>query len=313
MLAVLGITFPIFAMVALGYGMVARGLVFKPADMKVLGAFVLNITLPALIFSAVSARPVGEVFNLGYMGAYLFGGLATGLIAFVWFSATTGPGRRGVGVMGMTCPNSSFVGYPLMLIALPDIAGVVLAMNILVENIVLIPLALVIIEIGKGAGEAHLARRMVAALVGVLKRPMVIALILGLVASASGISLPEPLLRLMQMVAGSAAALALFVIGGSLVGIEVRGNRALVAQIVAGKLVLFPVMTYLAVIGLGALGLTLTPDMRAAVILAAAMPMFTIYTGFAQEVGHEGLASIAQLGATTASFITLNLLLVALI
>jgi len=75
MLAVLGITFPIFAVVARGYGMVSRQLVFLPADMKV-------------------------------------------LIAFVWFSATTGPGRRGVGVMGMTCPNSSFVGYALMLIAL---------------------------------------------------------------------------------------------------------------------------------------------------------------------------------------------------
>lgn len=312
MLAVLGITFPIFAMVALGYGMVSRGLVFKPADMKVLGAFVLNVALPALIFSAVAARPMREVFSVGYMGAYLAGGLATALIAFLWFSATTGPGRRGVGVMGTTCPNSSFVGYPLMLVALPDIAGVVLAMNILVENIVLIPLALVIIEIGKATGEAHIGRRIAGVLLGVLKRPMVIALILGLVVSASGVGLPAPLTRLLQMVAGSAAALALFVIGGSLVGINARGNRALAVQIVAGKLVLFPLMTFLAVIGLGALGVSLTPDMRAAVILAAAMPMFTIYTVFAQEVGHEGLASIAQLWATTAAFATLNILLVVL-
>jgi malonate transporter and related proteins len=313
MLAVLGITFPIFAMVALGYGMVSRGLVFKPADMKVLGAFVLNVALPALVYNAVSARPVGEVFNLGYMGAYLAGGLATMLIGFLWFSATTGPARRGVAVMGTSCPNSSFVGYPLMLIALPNVAGVVLAMNILVENVVLIPIALVIIEMGKGAGEAHLLKRMGNVLIGVVKRPLVIALILGLLASLSGVHLPEPATRLLQMLASSAAALALFVIGGSLVGIELKGNRALAAQIVAGKLIVFPLMAFLAVLGLAALGIALEGEMRVAVILAAAMPMFTIYSVFAQEVGHEGLASIAQLGATLASFVTLNILLAVLL
>ncbi|MEJ2037244.1 MAG: hypothetical protein P8X69_14905 [Maritimibacter sp.] len=57
----------------------------------------------------------------------------------------------------------------------------------------------------------------------------------------------------------------------------------------------------------------LSDDLRIAVILAAAMPMFTIYTVFSQEAGHEGVASIALLGATAASFLTLNLLLAVLI
>lgn len=309
MLAVFGITFPIFAMVALGYAMVLRGWVFKTADMKVLGAFVMNVALPALIFKAVSSRPIAEVFHPGYMGAYLGGALATMVVTFLWFSASTGPGRRGVAVMGTTCPNSSFVGFPLMLIALPDVAGVVLAMNIMVENVIIIPLALVIIELGKGAGTGHPLARMRNVFVGVVKRPMVIALLVGLAASFLGWSVPAPALRLIDMVSGSAAALALFVIGGSLVGIELKGNRALAAQIVAGKLLLFPAMTFLAVLGLSALGAPLDGQMRVAVILAAAMPMFTIYSVFAQEVGHEGLASIAQLGATAASFVTLNVLL----
>ena len=36
MLTVLGITFPIFAMVAIGYALVARGM-FRPQDMKIFG------------------------------------------------------------------------------------------------------------------------------------------------------------------------------------------------------------------------------------------------------------------------------------
>lgn len=311
MFAVLGITFPIFAMVALGYGLVAKG-VFKPADMRVFGAYVMNIALPALIFTAVASRPARDVFNPAYMSVYLIGALATMLVAFLWFSATTDPARRGVAVMGSTCPNSGFVGYPLMMILFPDHAGLILAMNMLVENVVIVPAALVIMELGKPAGVGHPAARVGKVLLGVLRRPMVIGMLLGLAVSLSGISLPAPMDRLTTMVAASAAALALLVIGGSLVGIPVRGSRSLAGQIMAGKLLFQPIFTLLAVLGLGALGLSLTGDLRTAVLLSSAIPMFTIYSVFAQEVGQEGLASIAQLGATTASFVTLNLLLVLL-
>lgn len=308
MFAVLGITFPIFAMVALGYSLVAKG-VFKPADMRVFGSYVMSIALPALIFTAVASRPAREVFNPAYMSVYLIGALATMLVAFLWFSATTDPARRGVAVMGSTCPNSGFVGYPLMMILFPDQAGLILAMNMLVENVVIVPAALVIMELGKPAGAGHPAARVSKVLLGVLRRPMVIGMLLGLAVSLSGISLPGPVDRLTSMVATSAAALALLVIGGSLAGIPVRGSRSLAGQIMAGKLLLQPAFTLLAVLGIGALGLSLTGDLRTAVILSSAIPMFTIYSVFAQEVGHEGLASIAQLGATTASFFTLNLLL----
>ena len=311
MFTVLGITFPIFAMVLLGYGLVARG-VFAVADKRVLGRYVLNIALPALIFQAVASRPVAEVFHPGYMGAYLAGGLVTMALAFGWFSLTTDPARRSVGVMGATCPNSGFVGYPLMLIPFPGQAGLILAMNMLVENVVLIPLALVIMELGKPAGTGHPFARMGKVLLGVVKRPMVIGMVLGLAISLSGLALPAPVTRLVGLVAASAAALALIVIGCALVDLPARGNRALAGQIVLGKLVAMPLITWLAVLGLGALGVAVTGDLRAAVILSAAVPMLTIYSVFAQEAGHEGLASLAQLGATAGAFVTLNLLLAVL-
>jgi malonate transporter and related proteins len=312
MLAVFGITFPIFAMVALGYGLVARG-AFKAADMRVFGAYLMNIALPALIFTAVATRPAREVFNLPYMGAYLAGALATMLIAFLWFSATTDAARRGVGVMGSSCPNSGFVGYPLMLIVFPDLAGQILAMNLLVENVVIVPLALMVMELGKPSGAGNPVARLGKVMLGVIRRPMVVGMLLGLAVSLIGVNLPGPVERLTSMVAASAAALALLVIGGSLAGLPVRGNRALAGQIVAGKLLLQPALTFLAVIGLGALGMGLTGDLRVAVVLSAAVPMFSIYSVFSQEVGHEGLASLAQLGATTAAFVTLNLLLAVMV
>ena len=55
MLDILGITFPIFATIALGYAAVRVG-VFAQSDMKILGKYVLNIALPALLCAAVARR-----------------------------------------------------------------------------------------------------------------------------------------------------------------------------------------------------------------------------------------------------------------
>ena len=311
MFTVLGITFPIFAMVVLGYALVARGM-FKPADMKTFGSWTMNIALPALIFHAVASRPVSEVFNLAYMGIYLSGALITIVIGFLWFSATQDPARRGVAIMGTSCPNSGFVGYPLILVLFPDQAGLVLAFNMLVENVVIIPLALVIMELGKPKDQSHPLRQVAQVLLGVVKRPLVIGIALGLVVSITGITLPGPVERLVSLISASAAALALLVIGGSLVGLPLRGNRALAAQIVAGKLLVMPAATALLMVALGSFGISLPHDLAVAVILSAAVPMFAIYSVFAQEAGHAGLASLAQVGATAFSFVTLNLLLLIL-
>lgn len=306
MLAILAITFPIYAAIALGYA-TTRGGWFKPSDMRVLGGYVMNIALPALLFHAVATRPVAQVFNPTYMSVFLAGGLATIALAWTWFRATgVDVSRRGVAVMGTTCPNSGFVGYPVMLLAFPDMAGAILAMNMLVENLVIIPIVLAIMEMGReGAHDGPIAK-LRSVILGVLKRPMVIALAAGFVVSISGLTLPEPVLRLFDMLAASASALALFVIGGSLVGLPLIGNRALAAQITFGKLFLHPALVFLALLLLGS---GLSPELQAAVILSAAMPIFTIYTVFAMEHGREGVASIALLGTTVGAFVTLTVLL----
>ena len=314
MLAILSITFPIYAAVALGYVTVRRG-VFRPEQMPIFGGYVMNIALPALLFNAVASRDVAEVFNLTYMAVFLAGALATIAIAWLWFTATgVSPSRRAVAIMGTTCPNSGYVGYPVMLLTFPALAGQILALNMLVENFVIIPLCLALMEATKGGDEAHVLRKTGRILLGVVRRPMVIALLAGLLVSLSGIALPEAVTRLFSMLAASASALALFVIGGSLVGVAFHGNRAMAVQIVLGKLILHPAMVALAVIAVPLIGFApLSDELRIAVVISAAIPMFSIYALFAQELGHEGMASIAQITATAGGFITLNALLLILL
>lgn len=308
--AILTITFPIFALIGIGYGAVRAGL-FAASDMKTLGKYVLNIALPALLFNTVATRDLNEVLNLGYVVVFALAGLLTIGVTYLWFTLQgTGPARRAIAVMGSTCPNSGFVGYPVMLLVFPDLAGVVLALNMVVENFLLIPLCLIFLEASRDRQGKSLLRIAEGIILGVLRRPMVIGLMLGLLVMLSGLPVPQMITRLMEVLATSSSAIALFVIGGSLVGLPVVGQRSLAAQIVAGKLLVSPAMAGLVLLTLPLIGLPLlSGDMAVALVLSMAMPMFGIYTLLAQDYGHEGIASIALLGATAGAFFTLSALL----
>uniref|UniRef100_UPI002352BBE2 AEC family transporter n=1 Tax=Lentibacter algarum TaxID=576131 RepID=UPI002352BBE2 len=308
--AVLGITLPLFAAVLLGY-LCVRGGLFKPTDMRLFGSFVLNVELPALLFLAVATRDARDVFNITYMAVFATGALLTIAASFIILTLLkTTPSRRAVAVMGTSCANSGFVGYPLMLLAFPDSAGQILALNMLVENFLIIPLCLVLFELSKERNGTGIIRLIGQIALNVLRRPMVIALLLGLAVSLLRVPLPEPILRTTSLFAASASALALFTIGGALVGLPFKGHRALAALTAAGKLLLHPALAALALAAAMALGLPpLSRELAAAVILSAAIPMFSIYALFAAELGHEGMASIAQVLATGASFLTLSALM----
>ena len=310
MIAVLGITLPLFAAVLLGYFCVSGGL-FKPTDMRLFGSFVLNVALPALLFLAVATRDARDVFNITYMAVFATGALLTIAASFIILTLLkTTPSRRAVAVMGTSCANSGFVGYPLMLLAFPDSAGQILALNMLVENFLIIPLCLVLFELSKERNGTGIVRLIGQIALNVLRRPMVIALLLGLAVSLLRVPLPEPVIRTTSLFAASASALALFTIGGALVGLPFKGHRALAALTAAGKLLLHPALAALALSAAMALGLPpLSRELAAAVILSAAIPMFSIYALFAAELGHEGMASIAQVLATGASFLTLSALM----
>ncbi|MGH1355866.1 MAG: AEC family transporter [Thalassovita sp.] len=311
MLDILTITFPIFAAIGLGYAAVKFRL-FAQAEMRTLGKYVMNVALPALLFSAVGRRDLSEVLNFSYMTAFLVGGVATIVVIYAVLAAQgVGPARRGVGALGASSPNSGYVGYPVMLLLFPDQAGVILALNFVIENFFIIPICLVLLELSRKEEHASLGRMLGNLFLSVVKRPMVLGLLAGFALMLSGIQLPSGADRLLDMLAASASALALFVIGGSLVGLPMRGNTGLAAQIMVGKLILHPAMVFAAAVLLvPLLGLpALSADMHTAVILSAAMPMFGIYTVLAQEYGHEGVASFALLGATFGAFFTLSALL----
>ena len=147
MLDVIAITGPICVAILVGFAATRAGM-FERADMRVLGTFVYNLALPALLFNALSQRPLREILNAGYLLAYLAGSLAVLCAGYFGARRIGGLGATAASIraMGMTCANSGFVGYPILLLTLAPVAGVVLALNMIVENLVLIPLLLALAE-----------------------------------------------------------------------------------------------------------------------------------------------------------------------
>ena len=310
MLDILVITGPIYITILIGYLTTRQG-IFAKHDMRVFGKFVFNLALPAMLFNAVSQRKIGEIFNLNYVLVYLLGSLLTLLLGWFWCRcfAKMDSITSTFYVMGMTCSNSGFVGFPILVLILAPVAGVALAMNMIVENFVIIPFLLALAERSQNKSRSWL-QAVGVSLVKLITNPLVIGLVLGSLASLSGWQLPATISRVINLFALSSSALSLFVIGGTLVGLPLKGLSRQVLPITVGKLFVHPLAVFFAMIFLTWLGWPqMDASTRTAALLMAAMPMMGTYIVLAQLYGQEDISAAALLVTTVASFFTLSALL----
>jgi malonate transporter len=309
MLDIIPVTGAIFALIALGY-LAVRFKMFSPQDLRVFGKYVLNFALPALIFRAVAGRDLGEILDPGYLGAYLIGSLSVLTVGYWWcrVAARQAAIASAFQAMGMTCANSGFVGYPILLIAMPTVAAKALALNMMVENLILIPAVLVIAERATAGSIGAAMLREIGK--RVLLNPIILGLFAGVLVSALGIDLPEVVIGPINMLASSSAAISLMVIGGTLVGLPIKSIDGTVATVVFGKLILLPLAVWVGLLVMDAIGFGVadTQMARAAVIMAST-PATGIYPILAQRYGQEDNAALALLVMTALSFFTISALL----
>lgn len=309
MLELLSITGPIYLIILIGAASV-RFELFSKADMRVMGKLVINLALPCLLFNALSQRDIAEIVRIDYLAAYAAGTLVVIACGFFWSArvARQPPPAGAYVAMGMSSSNSSFVGFPILMLTLPAVAPSAFALNLVVENLLVLPLLLLLADssgqggVPPGVLVRQLARRLVS-------NPLIIALVLGLTAALVQLKLPAPLSRTVTLFAQASGVLSLLVIGGTLFGLQLRGLAGRVLPVVLGKLLLHPLLVFAAFSALPWFGFTLPAEMKQAGVLLAAMPVMSIYPIFAQRHGHEGDAAATLLLTTLGSFLTLNLLI----
>ena len=310
MLDILSITGPIYCVIFLGY-MTTRAGLFAKSDMKVIGKLVINLALPALLFKVSSERQLGEIVNVTYLLAYLIGSLIMVAGGYFWSRRIGGYSAIAstFNAMGMSLSNSGFIGFPILLLFMKPIAGICFALNILVENLIVLPIFLVMAEQSRGE---HIAwyRLFLGTVLRLMVNPLILALAAGVLVSVTQITLPVTIVRTIDIFALSCSALSLFFIGGTLVGVPFKGAGSRITIIVLGKLLLHPAAVFIAILLVPYAGLpVLDPELAKGAVILAAVPMLSIYSILALKYGEEEVCSAAMIITTLISFVTLNLLL----
>jgi malonate transporter and related proteins len=300
MLDVLLIIAPVFLAIAIGYGVAKAGALGRESAQG-LGAFVLTIAMPALIVKALGRNPLAEVADLRYLAAY--GGGSAVVFGLGFALSRVGLKRSwqasALAALGMATSNSGFIGYPIAAVVIGPPAVIGLALCMLVENLLVIPTALALAEAGtqNGATARAIAKASAARLI---RNPLMLAILAGVVLSAFRIELPGPIAKTIDLFATASAPAALVAIGASLVGLNARGSGAEAVQIVAGKLLLHPLAVFLAFRLVG----PPDPALKATGVIMASMPMVSIYPLLVQRYGLGEVCAAALMIATVLAVAT---------
>jgi len=296
------LTVPVYLLIALGYASVRSGYV-PQEHIGSISLFVVRICLPALVFTAVTVS-AGDValnwsFLIGYASAAV-AALTIGMLIMRFYFKQPAPLSWMLG-LGMANSNSGFMGFPIASLVFGDIAGAILALTMIVENMIVIPLAMICADMAdarEGSGRQAVRQ----AFMNFIRNPLVVAIALALVVRVAGLTVPEPLARGLTMLASVAPGVALFVVGGSVANYSMKGYWRRVTTITLGKLFLHPLLTFAA--------LSLLPGVQdelvAVGVLFAAVPMLSIFPILAERHGGGTLAASALIVATIASFFTVS-------
>ncbi len=205
-LRILEVIFPIFAIVLIG---LIYGKRFLP-DMTLPNRLNMDVFIPALLFAVLTrqAEHVGLYLNLALAAVLVV--IGSGLIAW--------PIARSRKIDPKTlCPpmmfcNAGNIGLPLMVMAFGEEAFPAAVVVFLVGNFLHISLGSYLLD-----HRSHLLQ--------VLMSPMMIAVILAIVVSLSGIQIKEVVMKPVEMIGQIAIPLMLFSLGVRLVDIDLSEWR----------------------------------------------------------------------------------------
>jgi predicted permease len=247
MLDVLNISIPFFALIFLGFGAHATGFI-DAAGARTMSKFAFYVTLPPFMFLKITANDPAAILNWGFILRYesstILIYLTAALIAHLLFRL----GRLESGIFGLNVayPNYGYIGIPLAILAFGDEAALPMALILFADTIVLLTLTACFVS-GNGGGPVAAVKRISLTMIA---NPLVIAVLAGLLFSASGLILPKIPQQLGNLLAGAAAPVALFALGATLFGQPVKAAAAEVSTISVLKLILHPLLVALFFLGI---------------------------------------------------------------
>ena len=264
MIEVLLKTLPFFAIVGLGY-VAARTNFFSEAATAYLTKFVFYFALPAMIIRFSANLSFAELIKIPFIAAYLSA-------SFLIYFLATGVAilrRRNVAEAAVeaqcaTVGNVGFLGIPMLALLMGPEAVLWVMLVLAIDQLVFGSLIVILIV---GSRDGRMSFGMLKTVgMGLIKNPMIMAMVAGLLCSSSGWALPVPATEFFDILGAAATPGALFAIGASLASksaerISVAGWLAFCKLILhpgavaIAALLIFPVAPYPAAVLIAATAL----------------------------------------------------------
>lgn len=198
----------VVALIAVGFALGRAGTLGPNAEF-VLTRFSFNAALPALLFTLVAPAHIWDIFTPQ------FAAMAIAALACIGIYLTIGSWRRWglvpttIGALASGYANAGNLGIPVAVYVLGSAAPIVPVM--LFQLLFLAPVTLGVLDALTGARSGIGAK-----LLAPLRNPVVIAAILALVCSASGLTVPTAVMQPLQLLGQATVPVMLTAFGISL-------------------------------------------------------------------------------------------------
>ncbi len=243
------------------------------AGVRALVTFVFSFAMPAFIFRMMADTDVSAIDDwpviLAYFSAQLplfLGGLLMGAWLFRQSMA-----EMTIQAFGSSFSNGVVLGLPLVLGLYGERASVP-ALLIITLDIAIFSLITVLMEMATLERRSKAGKRPMDVLGklgrAVVLNPLILAMVLGIGAGTSGISLPLPAETTLAFLGQAGPPAGLFALGATLGQPRSRGQTGPVASMISMKLVLHPLLASVLL-----LLFDLDPEAAKVVILFAACPV----------------------------------------
>jgi predicted permease len=260
-----------------------------------------------MMFRNMATTALPETIAWGYLGSYFLGvavvfgiGMTTARLAFGGSFE-----RQALIGFGSAFGNSVLLGIPLVLTSFGDQASLPLFLLLAFHSTVLFTAITVILEAGRGGGEALRAVAL-RALKGLLANPIIWGMAGGIGFSLLGLRLPGAIERFAVLLAGAAVPCALFSVGASLRAYRIVGALQPALLMVALKLVLQPLAVWLLAVWV----FDVPPLWAKVVVLMAALPVgVNVYVFATRYDAGQAESAAAILLSNVLSVVSLPLIL----
>lgn len=296
---VFAVIIPIFFLLGLGYFSVKLNLLEK-MQISTIGAFVIKIALPALFLHSLASKDLSEIWYPEYFFVYtgvtflLF--ISAYFIVQNYFSNTAS--ESAVLSLGASMSNTGLIGTAVLTLLMGNKAMTYVSLIVIIESVLLIPAVLILAKMGmqKNISILSMIQNTVSML---LKNPLFVSVILGISCAIFQIKIPFYIDQVLAMIGQTASPLALFTIGGGMVGLTLKYVNLQSMYLVISSNIIMPLLVFL--------GLTYLTDVSQEMIYAgtiiAALPMPTIFGILGQSYGLNDRAITPLLMSTIVGFI----------